>query len=456
MALIIQDSKNTKLIENGQVSLTDANNKVIVVNMDDINDASTYGSNDASRIQDQGSQAINIQSVITDSEGTVMDEESLIDSVKSGDITALDVTFEATHSGKRINYALYNSESMAEDYASFIYPFTKPLIKNHDRHTEPLGRAIDANFDKSEFLQDSDTINVTWRVSDSDAMLKFADGRYKTMSIGAGAKKIVCNTCGKTILTDNKLSFCGHWRGETYKDSVCTWTMTQLDYREGSVVNDPADEFAQVKRIKVLRKGDSKMSNAAKTTDPKAEPVNNSAAVSDVDAILNGTTPAAATPTDPTPPATDPATEATDAEKLATALAELQVATDALEVSKTEIATRDSEIETLKVEKDVADADITTKKEQLITMAKLNKQLLTDNLMVLNPEIKDEEIADKTASELNQMITDIRNQPRVPGKVNNPAMQSNDNNTITDEKKEPKTARTMKDMEDIVSKLIRV
>jgi hypothetical protein len=118
-------------------------------------------------------------------------------------------------------------------------------------------------------------------------MEKFADGRYKTMSIGAGAKKIVCNTCGKTILDSGKVKFCGHWRGETYKDSVCTWTMTGLDYREGSVVNDPADEYAQVKRIKVLRKGDSKMSD-----ESKKEPVTNSA-VNDIDNILNGTEPTA-------------------------------------------------------------------------------------------------------------------------------------------------------------------
>ena len=450
----------------GKVMLTDENGKEIVLDVNDINDASTYSRSDIRNIENFNKNNVSIACKITDEDGNVINERDLIGDVKSGEVTALDVTFEATHSGRRINYALYTSDSMAEDCSSFMQPFAKPLIKNHDRHTEPLGRIINVNFDKSEFLEDSDTINATFRVSDQDAMEKFADGRYKTMSIGAGAKKIVCNTCGKTILDSGKMKFCGHWRGETYKDSVCTWTMTGLDYREGSVVNDPADEYAQVKRIKVLRKGDSKMSD-----ESKKEPVTNSA-VNDIDNILNDATKTTEPAVDPNatdsegakqePAAQDPKAELTDAEKITKLEADLKQAQDELEAEKTAnaeaIAAKDSEMEVLKAEAVAKDSEIATKKEQLVSMAKLNKQLLADSLMVLNPELKDEELATKTAAELNQMITDLRANsepaaPRVPAKLNDPGAKVNDQNTIVEgeEKTEVKdeSKKTMETMEDM-------
>lgn len=464
MSFIIQDSKNTKVMGDGKVMLTDENGKEIVLDVNDINDASTYSRSDIRNIENFNKNNVSIACKITDEDGNVINERDLITDVKSGEVTALDVTFEATHSGRRINYALYTSDSMAEDCSSFMMPFAKPLIKNHDRHTEPLGRIINVNFDKSEFLEDSDTINTTFRVSDQDAMEKFADGRYKTMSIGAGAKKIVCNTCGKTILDSGKMKFCGHWRGETYKDSVCTWTMTSLDYREGSVVNDPADEYAQVKRIKVLRKGDSKMSD-----ESKKEPITNSA-VNDIDNILNCTQEPEATEPNGTakdsegaePAKKEPEAELTDAEKITKLEADLKKAQDELEAEKTAnaeaIAAKDSEMEVLKAEAITKDSEIATKKEQLVSMAKLNKQLITDNLMTLNPELKDEELASKTAGELNQMITDFKAsqnpaEPRVPAKLNDPGAKVNDQNTIAEgeEKTEVKdeSKKTMETMEDM-------
>lgn len=459
MSFIIQNSNNTKLIDKNSVMLTDCNGKEIVVNVDSINDASTYSSSEMSNTQNINKNMANIQCKIADEDGNVINESDLITDVKDGNIVALDVTFETTHSGRRINYALYNSESMAEDASTFMYPFAKPLIKNHDRRTEPLGRAIDSSFDKSEFLEDSDTINVTWRVSDNDAMLKFADGRYKTMSIGASANKITCNTCGKTILDSGKMKFCGHWRGETYKDSICTWTMTGLQYREGSVVNDPADEYAQVKKIKVMRKGDSNMSQAKNSNTTNS-------AVGGIDDILNsnptGVTPAEPVVTNGTQPNEPVAAIAvTDAEKIASLEAELQTAKDELETLKlshvSDLATKESEIEVLKAEKIVTDSDIAVKKEQLITMAKLNKQLLTDNLIDLDPKIKDE-INEKSATELSQMVNDLRSKPRPIVQLQDPGIKINDQNTkIEGEQPEPKKAiNTMMDMKDLVDKIFHV
>ena len=95
--------------------------------------------------------------------------------IKSGTVSALDVTFEATHSGKNKNNVVYVSESMEKDSKSWMFPFCKPLIKNHDMHEEPIGRVVDATFSQSDFAEDRDTINVTFRVSDEDAMKKLEE-----------------------------------------------------------------------------------------------------------------------------------------------------------------------------------------------------------------------------------------------------------------------------------------
>ena len=107
MSFIIQDSKNTKVMGDGKVMLTDENGKEIVLDVNDINDASTYSRSDIRNIENFNKNNVSIACKITDEDGNVINERDLITDVKSGEVTALDVTFEATHSGRRINYALY-------------------------------------------------------------------------------------------------------------------------------------------------------------------------------------------------------------------------------------------------------------------------------------------------------------------------------------------------------------
>ena len=438
-----------------------------------ISDASTYLNNSQSVIYDNDAKVLNYVCQITDSEGNVIDEERLITDVKSGQVNSIDVTFEATHSGRNLNNAVYSSESMANDCDSFLFPYAKPLIKNHDSYEEPLGRVVASDFDKSEFVEDRDTINVTFRVSDQDAMQKFADGRYKTMSIGAQAKHIKCNVCGKDILKDNKLKFCGHWKGERYADQVATWTMTDMEYKEGSVVNQPADVYAQVKRIKVNKsKGESNMDGKSKD------------GLTDVDNILNGVEDSNTEPTtqesnvEPDAAVQDGAKEpedntAKDSEEIAQLKAELQSAKDELETIKTthaeEIAAKDTEIESLKASAIVAKAEDAEKSKLIVKLANLNKELLKDSVKILNPEIKDEELNAKTASELGDMFEELKSNvvtandgQRIIKKVNNPGASINDNNTIQDDNSDIKdnvekdNVKTMKDFEEVLKKIMRV
>ena len=180
------------------------------------------------------------------------------------EIVDIDVYIEASHSGVKINNAFYTGESMTRDADSYTSPFRKPFLTNHDGHSEPLGRITDCDCIDSAILEGSKAINVIAKISDKDAVAKFMDGRYNTVSIGANPKTVICNTCNKSILKDSKFKFCGHMRGETYDEKVCTWNMEDLEYSELSVVNMPADKAAQVYKIKVNTKDSIKANN---TTD---------------------------------------------------------------------------------------------------------------------------------------------------------------------------------------------
>lgn len=243
--------------------LVDANNKEFNVSISDITDMTTDLEGDFKDHNISDAERHNLASFkpeIVDSNGKEVDVSLLLDEKKEGSTglpKAIDVLFEATHSGRNRNSFVYHSESMEKDTYTWKTPFAKPFLKNHDMYSEPLGRVRDAYFDRSELNPDRDTINVSYRISDADAIEKFLDGRYQTMSIGASVNRISCNICGKEILKDGIFKFCGHWRGEVYNNQEALWNGRDIEYKEGSVVNNPADDWAQVKRITVIN-GDAK------------------------------------------------------------------------------------------------------------------------------------------------------------------------------------------------------
>lgn len=471
MKISIQDSDNTKQLEGGFIELTDANNKVIKVNLDDITDASTVLSNDSEIIKDSTISNTVFAASIVDSEGEILDEENLILDVKSGVVAALDVTFEATHSGGNSNSTVYSSDSMQEDSKTWQFPFAKPLIKNHNMYTEPIGRVLDANFAQSEFAPDRDTINVTFRVSDNDAMEKFADGRYKTMSIGARAGHIVCNVCGKDILKDNKFKFCGHWRGEQYASQTATWTAKKLEYKEGSVVNNPADAFAQVKRIRVIKlKDGSNMTKKEDNQDSTLDPLSiTDSLVVDANNETKNVTDAQATGEGNDVANDNPEVQAnigdeeTVEEKLAKAearISDLEGSVNTLTEEKKSLSekleAKDNEIKSLKDSNEDVSSKFETLKDQAKALANFNKQLLIDNLKAVNNSVTDEELGGKTAKEISDMLKEAKEKTSIRGMVpalNNPGAAINDNNTIADNgdgESNEESSATMKDFEEVL------
>lgn len=239
------------------IQIKDANNKEFSVDdtkIFDFNGDMNEGEN--SNIADSLNNNVRVQNDVqyVNAKGEVIDANQILRDSASGkvNIVALDVETEATHSGKNHNYCIYYEDSMEKDAESFMNPFPKPMLKNHDSYSEPLGRTKQSWFGPSKLTDERSAIHLVTRVTDKDAIPKFLDGRYGTVSIGGTMGTVTCNICGKTILKDGKFKFCGHWRGENYKDQVCYWGARDIRYNEVSTVNNPADDFAQVVKVTVI------------------------------------------------------------------------------------------------------------------------------------------------------------------------------------------------------------
>jgi hypothetical protein len=174
----------------------------------------------------------------------------------------------ATHSGKIINDRVYPGVHVKNGVKSFYKnvegsAYNKPFLKNHDRDGEPIGRVVDAQYKQiasgKRFLKDymdptkegSGFTKLTSHIMDTDAIEKFLDGRYETVSVSGGTEGAFCNICTKskkdlhpiwTKLSDEE--HCEHIPGRKYKDSECYIITGPLTYREVSQVNVPADDMA--------------------------------------------------------------------------------------------------------------------------------------------------------------------------------------------------------------------
>lgn len=194
---------------------------------------------------------------------------------------SLVITVDASHAGyKNKNGFWYDVDAMrhAVSKDAWTKPFPKPFLKNHDLDSEPIGRVQAARFvdtvDGKGFTQ------LDIKVTDSDAIEKIMDGRYLTVSTHGAPMEdaasrhsfVVCSICKTDMLVDD---YCGHSRGHVYEDDdgidrLCFWKVGALDYKEVSIVNNPADNdgttAAQITEIAMvdgeepvsIDKGDSK------------------------------------------------------------------------------------------------------------------------------------------------------------------------------------------------------
>lgn len=146
---------------------------------------------------------------------------------------------------------------------SWTLPYNKPFIKNHDIRSEPLGRIRKAEFKNKTPLSGLPGVIVYPHITDPEAIEKFLDGRYHTVSIGTDTDGATCSICGANMAEE----WCSHIRGRYYDDVLCKWTVHNIWFLELSTVNEPADENAMVIDIDELDADEDDDSNDTEATE---------------------------------------------------------------------------------------------------------------------------------------------------------------------------------------------
>lgn len=399
-----------------------------------------------------------------DSQGNTLDATQVVNDMKSGKskVSAIDVEAESTHSGKNHNYCIYYEDSMEKDAESFTNPFKKPMLKNHNDYSgEPLGRVSRAWFAPSNLTDERSAIHTITRVTDADAIEKFLDGRYQTLSIGGTMGTVTCNICGKTILKDGKFKFCGHWKGETYKDQVCYWGVRDIDYNEHSVVNNPADDFAQVMKITVLTDNDKNKEGVGDNMNGKGNPTNTQAStettqttpvvndsvdkreqlLSLIDAMIaesktsteSEAKDAQGEQNPDTPQAPEAANDGveTPAEKTVEDYKkELDEANQKIADMEAQLAEANQKIADAETAKEQAVQDATSMKQQCIQLAEETKSLMADSIIALE-QVEDSKKEERKAELVAMSMKDLQaakdsiktetsTQQRTPARAQNP------------------------------------
>jgi len=178
--------------------------------------------------------------------------KSFKDSVPS----SIFVDVVSTHSDTPINFRLYPKRFMRAGTLSWLLPHPKPVLKNHDDEIDPLGRVVDAKYvthrakpadNAPEYAKvGTGHQELKLKIGDRDAIEKILDGRLLTGSVRFRTDHLWCSICGHDLLNPKDEEGCIHWPGKMYDGEQCLFTTGNLDYKEYSFVNMPADALTTV------------------------------------------------------------------------------------------------------------------------------------------------------------------------------------------------------------------
>ena len=164
------------------------------------------------------------------------------------DNKGLIIEVAAIHEGLTNNNTFYSKEELENALESWITPYPKPVLINHDPKAEPLGRVIAAKMDQE--ADGTPFIRLQLAVTDKAACEKIVSQRYLTGSVGGKAKEAVCSICNENWSNASTFNApCKHVRGKVYKGKPAFLSMKGCEFKEYSWVNMPADGRSGVKEI---------------------------------------------------------------------------------------------------------------------------------------------------------------------------------------------------------------
>ncbi len=174
----------------------------------------------------------------------------------------LNVWVVATHADILINNRVYPRAMLEKSVKTWLRPYRKPVLVNHNRNSDPIGRVVHAEFIGEE-VWNSRIVELTGRhvplvegssgaivlkleITDAEAIEKIKDGRYHTVSIGGIVEHAYCSVCGADWIEDEP---CEHIPGKSYDGKPMYFVTEGLKYTEVSFVSVPADEYAYVIKV---------------------------------------------------------------------------------------------------------------------------------------------------------------------------------------------------------------
>tara|TARA_A100001201_G_scaffold15389_2_gene18577 strand:+ start:5361 stop:7163 length:1803 start_codon:yes stop_codon:yes gene_type:complete len=212
--------------------------------------------------------------------------DSSINPIKNG----LIITYDLSHSARRINNRIYSVKGQQNGIKSLLTPYAKPILQHHDIGKDPIGRFVGGKWEdlSNEAIRFFDNLgafmkfkqemnsddpermykalkkhnlltNKNWpglgrmrataKITDKEAVEKFLDGRYITFSAGSTTDRHVCSICNCDWA---KGDFCEHRHGKIYDNETCVFFTGDFKVLEGSVVNTPADDLSQIQSMELL------------------------------------------------------------------------------------------------------------------------------------------------------------------------------------------------------------
>jgi hypothetical protein len=159
------------------------------------------------------------------------------------------------------NYNNYSAAELEKALQSWVEPYPKPIILNHDLNSEPIGRVMAAKMDKEQ--DGSSYVRLQIAITDPTAIQKILDKRYLTGSVGGKAGKALCSISGDDLASesaDGKPKFPKYKRGQVYKGKLAYIDMQDISFKEYSFVNQPADGKSGVRKSS---SGDVQLQNAS-------------------------------------------------------------------------------------------------------------------------------------------------------------------------------------------------
>jgi hypothetical protein len=157
----------------------------------------------------------------------------------------------AIHEGLTANYNNYSAIELEKALQSWVEPYPKPIILNHDVNSEPIGRVMAARLDKED--DGSNYVRLQIAITDPVAAQKIADKRYLTGSVGGRAGKAICSISGEDLAAEDasgRPKLPRFKRGQIYKGKLAYIDMQNISFKEYSFVNQPADQRSGVRDAK--------------------------------------------------------------------------------------------------------------------------------------------------------------------------------------------------------------